>query len=293
MDINIPDIGAAGLVGLLIIITAIVGLVRGFVRMLIGFVSLGIGCLGAYWGFLRGGSMLGDYFLSPPDWLPAVVGFSIGLALFIISRAIFGILLEPTKVVNGRRKNHALAGGFLGLLTGILLTWFLASGARYVGTLAEIDRLDRAITAKKIEDIPVSPLIRIKNLVDSTLPGRIHSKFDFLNDETRAQLAKLKVIAKEQHAVTKAAGTNRAVYDAFAQEDVREALSTSPELEMAYLRDKRWSHLLESRRFRKLARKAEVRKILNDVPFEEALGIAPPPLFPEESEEDKKKTAKR
>ena len=105
-------------------------------------------------------------------------------------------------------------------------------------------------------------------------------------------MAKLKIIAKEQYAVTKAAGTSRAVYDAFAQEDVREVLSTSPELEMVYLREKRWSHLLESRRFRHLSRKQEVREVLAEAAFEEALGIAPPPLFPEGDDEDKEKTAK-
>lgn len=296
MDFNITDIGSSGLVALVVIVTTVFGVIKGMVRMLFGLIALLISALGTYWGFMRGGPLMSGYFPDQPSWLPAVVGLVMGLAFFFISRAILGTILRPTKVIDGKTKNLGGLGGLVGIMTGVVAVAFAISATRYLGTIAEIDRLHQAINGKEVnKEAPVSPLIIAKNFIDDSKLGQMHQKFDFINDPSRAQLAKLKVLTQEQHAINLAAGGNRSVYDALAQADVRKILATTPDLELAFIEDKHWGHLLDSQRLREVAQLPAAREVLLLAEIEEALGIAPKPLFPEtpKSEKDDGKTAKK
>jgi hypothetical protein len=296
MDFNITDIGSSGLVALVVIVTTVFGVIKGMVRMVFGLIALLISALGTYWGFMRGGPLMSGYFPDQPSWLPAVVGLVMGLAFFFISRAILGTILRPTKVIDGKTKNLGGLGGLVGIMTGVVAVAFAISATRYLGTIAEIDRLHQAINGKEVnKEAPVSPLIIAKNFIDDSKLGQMHQKFDFINDPSRAQLAKLKVLTQEQHAINLAAGGNRSVYDALAQSDVRKILATTPDLELAFIEDKHWGHLLDSQRLREVAQIPAAREVLLLAEIEEALGIAPKPLFPEtpKSEKNDGKTAKK
>lgn len=298
MDLNITNLGITGLLGLIILVATVMGFIKGFARMFFGLISITLGALGAYWGFTRGGPMLHNYFSEPPSWLPAAAGLVVGLALIYLSRMILGTMLKPVKLVDGKKQNHAGMGGIFGIATGTALVFFGISSIRYLGTIAEIDRLDRAIGEKTIDKkVSVSPFIYAKNFLDSTKPGQIHQGFDPINDPARAQLAKLKVLTQEQHAINVAAGTNLTVHKALSNEKVRELLASTPDLEAAYFENKQWGYLLSSERLKTTARLPEAKEVLLTAEIEKSLGIEPAPLFPEPDPKEKKekdqKTAKK
>lgn len=296
MDLNIPDIGFSGLTAFVVFVTTVIGFIKGMVRMLLSLIALLLGLLGAYWGFSRGGAMLGDFFPTVPSWLPAVTGVVVGFALFLVTRILLKTLLKPIKLKDGKRKNLGGLGGLIGIGTGCIIAFFSLSSLRYLGTVAEVNRLDSAIGDKAIkEDVPVSPFITIKNLIDGCKPGQLHAKIDFFNDAPTAQLAKLKVLVQEQHAINLSAGGNISVHKVLSQPDVQKILATTADLELVYIDEKRWGHLLSSERLKKVAKIPEARELLLLAEIEESLKIAPPPLFPEpeESEDEETKTAKK
>ncbi|NIP97160.1 MAG: hypothetical protein GWO24_28500, partial [Akkermansiaceae bacterium] len=135
-----------------------------------------------------------------------------------VARALFGVLLSPVSVKDGRKKNFALPGGLLGLIMGLAFAWFCLSGVRYLGTLAELGWLKTAVADKtKIEKVPQPLLSKIKRLIDSSRPGGFHERYDFLNDRAEANLAKLTVLVDSKLAVTTAM-TNKQVREAILNE---------------------------------------------------------------------------
>ncbi len=285
---TIPDLGTAGAIAAIVIAFTLIGLVKGMVRMFFGLVSLAAGGIAAYWGFQRGDAIAG-YMISKPDpWMAGAVGVLMGLAVFFTARAIFGMVAGPTKVVDGKKQISPGPGALLGIIGGLAFCCFLISGLRYLGTLTELDWLKQCLAEEgKITQLPQPALVSLRNTVDATPPGKFHREHDRLNNPERAQLARLKVLTKNNYA-TRVASGNAAVMAAFNQPEIRKFLETTPEL-LTYIQDDQFSHLLANKKVRELSAVPAVRETLAPIELPLALGIQPVPAPKKKTKPKEKK----
>ena len=143
------DITIFGIIGLIIIAFVLIGLLKGFVRMTCGLISLSAGIYAGVLGFQNGTSWAGVLIENPDPWMSTAVGIILGLATFFVLRALFGALLNPAKPKEGKGRKLAPSGGVLGFIMGVAFAWFCLSGIRYVGTTYELDWIRDAISSKE------------------------------------------------------------------------------------------------------------------------------------------------
>ncbi len=279
------DIGISGALAVVVLVFVGIGLVKGMVRMAFGLVALTAGILAGLWGFQKGASIAGTVISDPDPWMSAAVGIMLGLAIFFVARALFGVLLSPVSVKDGKKKNLAVPGGLLGLIMGFGFVWFCLSGLRYIGTLAELDWIKSAIADKtKIEKVSQPLFAKIKRALDSTGPGKLHEKSDFLNDRARANLAKLTVLVESKLAVATAA-TDKDVREAVLQEGINAMLLKQSADLKTYIDSGQYSHLLQSKPIKEACDNADVHSSLAEIDIEKSLGL----LEEKEDEKEKKK----
>ncbi|NNC86915.1 MAG: CvpA family protein [Akkermansiaceae bacterium] len=271
---EISDLGALGAIGIVVLLFVVIGFTKGMVRMFFGFLSLAAAGLAAYWGFQRGASVAALAVSDPDPWMAGAVGIIMGLGIFFAARALFGLILAPVKVVDGKKKNLAAPGGFLGLLAGIVFVWFAFSGLRYVGSLSELKRLRDSLADGKVTEVAEPLAVKIKKIIDNSVPGRVHKRIDFLNDEACCTLAKLQILVQNKAAISLAARDSE-LRKNFAQPQIRGMLESSPELN-DFIREGQFSQLLESAKIREVAQHPEARAILTAADIEVALGLTTP-----------------
>ena len=284
---SIPDIGATGAIIIIVIIFTLLGLVKGMVRMFFGLVSLVAASIAAYWGFQRGDAVAGYMIANPEPWMAGAVGIFMGLAVFFAARAIFSMVVKPTKVIDGKKQNRAGMGGLLGIVGGLAFAFFLFSGVRYLGTITELDWLKKCLAEEgKINQIPEPPLVTLMNTIDATVPGRLHQEYDFLNNADCAQIAQLKILTGNNHAIAVSAGDHD-ILKAFSEPDIRKLLESSPELG-AYIQENKFSHLLANKKVGELSSIPAAQEALAPLNIPKALGLQPEPKKKKKKKADPK-----
>jgi uncharacterized membrane protein required for colicin V production len=272
--LDIPNIATGGALAVIIVLFGLIGLFKGVARMFFGLIALSAGAVAAYWGFKYGGSIASYLISKPGAWMSGATGIIIGLAVLFTARALFGVLIKPTKVQDGKKKNHPMLGGAFGLLCGIVFCWFALSSIRYVGTLVELEWIAKCLSEEgKINKEPKPALTSLRDLVDSTTVGAMHRQNDPLNNPAGAQLAKLRVVTESPYAIAQVS-VNNGVRGAFRQADIREFLQSSPDL-TAFVADAQFSHLIEAPSIKKLSANPDAQEVLVDLDVADALGIQP------------------
>lgn len=270
------DISIGGGIVLAVAIFTLVGMIRGAVRMFFGLVSLAVAGITTYWGFKHGDAIAGFIISKPDPWMSATVGIIMGLAVFFVARALFGLIIKPMKVVDGKRQNKGGLGGVLGIFGGLIFAWFALSGIRYVANLHELQWIkDSLAEQNKIQKLAPPLMVKVRNTIDSSMPGKMHRDFDFLYDPRKVELAKLKVLTDNSYAMNIAA-RNGSIMKAFGQPDIRKLLETSPELN-SFVEDGRFSQLLEAKKLHEVCEIPAAREILEATNVTDALGIEPKP----------------
>lgn len=274
LAISISDIGTAGLIAGIVLIFVFIGLAKGLVRMTFGLVALAAGILAGLWGFQKGASIAGLVISSPDPWMSAVVGAVLGLAVFLVARALFGVLLSPVQVKDGKTKRYPVPGGAIGFIMGAAFAWFVLAGFRYVGTLAELKWIEAATADQtKVEKVPQPLFSKIKRGIDSSAAGKLHEKFDFLNDRASANLAKLSILAKNTVATTSAMKSDKDVRDAILADKINKMLTEQSADLRPYIQDGQYSHLLKSRQIRDTVADINVSTALETIDIEKSLGL--------------------
>lgn len=288
LALSFSDIGTMGAIGVIIAAFLIFGFVKGMVRTAFACIALAGGILAGLWGFRKGEAIAGTLVSNPDPWMSAAVGIILGLAIFFVARALFGILLSPVGARDGKPRNLPLPGSILGLFMGTAFAWFCLSGIRYIGTLSELESLKAAIADKtKIEKVSPPLFAKFKRLIDSSAPGRFHQKFDILNDPSRSNLAKLVVLVQSPLAVATAA----------TDKEIRDAIYETPKINIVILEKSadlkpfvekgQYSHLLSSDIIKNACGDEDVKKALAPLDIEKALGLVEEKKTDEEP--DKKK----
>ena len=268
------DLGTTGVIAAVVLGFIIFGFAKGVVRMTFALVALIAGSLAALWGFQKGGSIAGILVAKPDAWMAGAVAAILGLAVFFVTRALFGVLLSPVAVKDGKKQNAGPLGAVIGLVMGGIFAWLVLSGVRYVGTLSEMEWIKAAIADQtKITESEPPMMARAKRAIDSTQLGQWHARYDFLNDPATANLAKLNILRDNKVAYTAAAAADRPVNDALRQEDIQEMLVNQDEDVKTFIEQRQYSHLLLANQIKTVSQDPDARPILESLDIEKSLGL--------------------
>ncbi len=276
------DISIFGVIGIIIIIFIVIGLIKGFVRMTFGLIALSAGILASLWGFRNGAYLAATLIENPDPWMSAAVGIILGLAIFFVARALFGIFLSPAGSKNGKARKIAPLGGMLGFVMGAAFVWFCLVGVRYNGTLSELAWLREAIQNKdwlnattnenREAKRPSQPIFsRLKRGLDTSAIGQFHEEqLDFLNNRSQANLSKLTILVDNEQAATRAYLT-KDVQEAALQTQINTLLVKQSTKLKTFYEEGHYSQLLHSDFIKEASQEAEEQ--LEGLDIEKAIGL--------------------
>ncbi len=276
------DISIFGVIGIIIIIFIVIGLIKGFVRMTFGLIALSAGILASLWGFRNGAYLAATLIENPDPWMSAAVGIILGLAIFFVARALFGIFLSPAGSKNGKARKIAPLGGMLGFVMGAAFVWFCLVGVRYNGTLSELAWLREAIQNKdwlnattnenREAKRPSQPIFsRLKRGLDTSAIGQFHEEqLDFLNNRSQANLSKLTILIENEQAFTRAYLT-KDVQEAALQTQINTLLVKQSTKLKTFYEEGHYSQLLHSDFIKEASQEAEEQ--LEGLDIEKAIGL--------------------
>ncbi len=276
------DISIFGVIGIIIIIFIVIGLIKGFVRMTFGLIALSAGILASLWGFRNGAYLAATLIENPDPWMSAAVGIILGLAIFFVARALFGIFLSPAGSKNGKARKIAPLGGMLDFVMGAAFVWFCLVGVRYNGTLSELAWLREAIQNKdwlnattnenREAKRPSQPIFsRLKRGLDTSAIGQFHEEqLDFLNNRSQANLSKLTILIENEQAFTRAYLT-KDVQEAALQTQINTLLVKQSTKLKTFYEEGHYSQLLHSDFIKEASQEAEEQ--LEGLDIEKAIGL--------------------
>ncbi|MCH2062780.1 MAG: CvpA family protein [Roseibacillus sp.] len=286
LAITLSDITIFGVIGIIIIAFVFIGLLKGFVRMSFGLVALAAGILASLWGFKNGASISGTLIENPDPWMSAAVGVILGLAIFFVARALFGVLLKPVRSKEGKARKIAPLGGMLGFVMGAAFVWYCLAGIRYNGTLSELDWVRTAVNNKEwisattpeeqAAKRPSQPIFsKLKRGLDTSAVGQFHEKqLDFLNNRSQANLSKLTILRDHEQAWTRA-NLKKDVREATKQAKINSLLEQQNAKLKAFYEEGQYSQLLHSEFIKEACRSEEDQSRFAELDIEEAIGLIP------------------
>jgi len=272
-----------GVIGIIIIIFIVIGLIKGFVRMTFGLIALSAGILASLWGFKNGAYLAATLIENPDPWMSAAVGIILGLAIFFVARALFGILLSPAGSKNGKARKIAPLGGMLGFVMGAAFVWYCLAGVRYNGTLSELawvreaiqdkDWLNATTNENREANRPSQPIFsKLKRGLDTSTAGQFHEKIDLLNNRSQANLSKLTILVENEQAATRAYLT-KDVRKAALQTQISTLLVKQSAKLKAFYEEGQYSQLLHSDFIREACATKEAEEQLEGLDIEKAIGL--------------------
>ena len=280
------DLTIYGVLGLIIIAFIIIGLLKGFVRMTFGLIALSAGAWAGFWGFQNVSSWEHFPIDDPDQWVDIAAGLIIGFAAFFVARALFGIILTPSKPKEGTKRKFTPSGGILGFVMGIAFTWCCLSGIRYAGTLSELEWVRAALSSKewlnasspedRLAKLPTQPaLSKLKRKLDASQAGRFHiDNLDLINSRARANLSKLTLLVDNERVWTRA-NLKADVRAAAKQAQINYLLTEQKAQLKALYSQGQTAQLLHSDSIKKVCAEENARSRLEDLDIEAAIGLLP------------------
>lgn len=202
---TLPDIGATGIICLVILIFAVIGFLKGLIRTVLAMVCLAIAGYAALWGNEHASQLTGPWVENPGPWLPKIIAIVTGIAVFIICRYILKFIVNPfNESKTGKRFGSGLPAALICLSTCLIILWAAFTAIRYAGSLSEI-RQTRYLTLgdddkKRIVDS--SPwLLTAKRSLDSSSAGNWQRKIDPFHSAGKLTLCRLLIMY--QHTQTR------------------------------------------------------------------------------------------
>jgi hypothetical protein len=197
---NFQDLGATGIITIVVLAFAIIGFLKGLIRTVLAMVCLGIAGYTALWGNEHASDFTGPWINNPGPWLPKIIAIITGLAVFFICRYILNFLVDPfNRSTTGKRIGFGLPAAALSLCAGLAILWLSLTGIRYGGSLAELRYTQHQVLKDKAESGGASAyaaplLLKAKYSLDASSVGKWHQHTDPFYKPGRVTLCKILVI---------------------------------------------------------------------------------------------------
>ncbi len=179
---NFQDLGATGIIGIVVVAFAIIGFLKGLIRTVLAMVCLGIAGYTTLWGHEHATDLTGPWINHPGPWAPKIIAGVTGLVVFFICRYLLNFLVDPfNRSSTGKRIGFGLPAALLSLCSGLTIIWLAFTGIRYGGSLAEL----RDTRLQMLNDDPANAasratplLLQAKHALDASSVGQWHQSTD-------------------------------------------------------------------------------------------------------------------
>jgi len=216
----------------LLIVFAILGFLKGAVRLVFFVVTLAGAAFAAYWGCEFGLDYIRQHWATVPDVSGNVIGAICGFLAFMVLRKIFGILTDPME-------QSGLIGKFaFGIPAAIVstviaagLVWFGVNQLRDKGTQDEMKYWISQNSDEPMKKIPV--LAKLKNKFEDSAIGKGISSVYHMQDDEQHNLARLVVLANTSREKLSELKNDPAVQRVFRNEKVRKLLIENVDIQRA------------------------------------------------------------
>jgi uncharacterized membrane protein required for colicin V production len=254
------------IIGLILALFTVLGFLKNFVKFFFNLISLALGALVGLWAYNNGFEIAKKFVDKPEHWMPSAIGIAAGVLTIIIVRGILNFLSgKSNDGSQARTGGFGLPGGTFGLLLGLGIAYFMLTGVRYAGTMAELERLKEFVTGK-IDSSSEEPLFaKLKDWIDNSDIGKWHQKIDFLNKPSETTAAKLAIVKEnpQKYAVLATGSGGPVIYD---------AIPVDPAIQEAYDQGN-FAALLRNKDIHERIRKTFSEEHLRSLNVERALGL--------------------
>ena len=203
---NFQDLGATGIIVIVILAFAIIGFLKGLIRTVLAMVCLGIAGYTVLWGHEHASDLTGPWINNPGPWLPKIIAMISGVVVFFICRYALTFVVDPfNKSKTGKRIGFGLPAAALSLCSGFAILWLSFTGIRYGGSLAELRHtqhkvlkatMDLTDTSKPdITGAYATPLLlKAKHALDASSVGKWHQRTDPFYSPGKVTLCKVIIL---------------------------------------------------------------------------------------------------
>lgn len=256
------------ILGVLALFT-LLGFLKSFAAFFFNLIALALGALGGLWGYNNGIPLASRVTERPQPWMAVAIGIIAFVLVVILIRKILAFLAgKSPEDSQARSGGFGLPGGTFGLLVGAGVIYFLLTGVRYAGTMAELERLSQFVSGQ-IEESKESPFFaQVKKWLDESEIGKWHQKIDFLNDPAESNAAKLAILREKDP--TKFAQIAKG--EGAEDEVIYKALPVDPAIQEAYDR-RNFVDLLHNEAAREALRATFSDEQLQQLNVEKAIGL--------------------
>jgi len=195
---NIPDIGATGIIVTVILAFAVIGFLKGLIRTVLAVVCLGLAGYAAFWGHEHATDLTGSWVSGSGEWMPKIIAVVTGIIVFVLCRAMLNFLVDPfNRSKAGKHIGFGLPAAFLSICAGLGILWLACAGIRYGGSLAELRLTRHQIldASPSRADTYAAPLmVQAKHALDASSIGKWHRSTDPFYIPGRLTLCKVLVM---------------------------------------------------------------------------------------------------
>ncbi len=247
----------------------ILGFLKSFVSFFFNLIALALGTLAGLWVYNNGFTIAQKVIEKPQPWMSTALGISAFVLTIVAIRKILGFLAGKSgEGSQARSGGFGMPGGIFGLLIGGGFAYFMLTGVRYAGTVAELDRLSKYVTGK-VDTSSKEPIFaKLKQWIDQSKVGEWHQKIDFLNDPVETNAIKLAIVkegSQEKFAQITTQEGSEIIYD---------AIPVDPAIQEAYDRGN-YAAILRNKELQKVIRENFTDEQLKDLNIEDLLGLRP------------------
>jgi len=248
---------------MLLVLFAILGFIKGAVR-LVFFVFTLIGtAFAAYWGHEFGLEFIRRHWLEAPEVSGNVTGGICAIIAFIILRKIFGFLADPTEQSGLVAKfAFGIPAAIVSTVIAAGLVWFGVNQLRDKGTQDEMKYWISQSDAKPMEKMPI--LAKLKNKFEDSAIGKGISSIYHLQDDEQHNLARLVVLANYSKEKLNELKGNQDVQRILKNKKVRNLLSNNPDIQKG-IQQNNPKLILENPELLEILKDPELRKDLQGV----------------------------
>ncbi|GAA5495233.1 hypothetical protein Rhal01_01408 [Rubritalea halochordaticola] len=199
MEIDISNITASGILTAIAVAFALLGFIKGTLKLLLTFITLGSGAAATYFTFLGATDFARKQLPSTPEWIPLFLSLVAGLCCFLLVRTILRFLLNPFDNFSSNEKQRS---GAFGMILGAVLAfgslWFGMNQLIEVGSKQEIEYWLAQDSENPPTDLPL--VSKIKQAFAHSTVGKHIADFHPIHDpvdHTLVKIASMRITSTE------------------------------------------------------------------------------------------------
>lgn len=244
------NLGTSGILTCIILAFAVIGFMKGLVRVLFMILTLLGAATASYFAYHHGLEFLVDFWPDAPESFRPIISGVAGIITFVILQKIFHFLVNPFETHGFLSKvAFGIPASLVSLLLGTILLWLALSQFRQKASIAELDYL-----LERRHDSSTQPnwIAQLKSMIDSSEVGAKFQAADPLLNQAKLNLAKLAVSC-----------SNEEDYLSLTQDDAISQLVRNPTI-WTFLTNQRVNELVAERSFEELLNHPEIDRILQN-----------------------------